>query len=106
MCSRLATRAGIYTDTRAVNLSDGPAKSYQIGSAGLAFEHAALKESGIKLKECRMVVEALKSLGQEQITSEAISKIRGWLPRGQPQTGSTIPCHPSGEGRKTVLPAK
>jgi hypothetical protein len=46
----------------------------------LAFEHTALKESGIKLKESGLIVQALKSLGQEQITPEIISKIRAWLP--------------------------
>jgi len=59
---------------------EGPDKAYQVGNAGLVFEHAALKEYGVKLKECRLIVQALESLGQEQITSEVISKIRGWLP--------------------------
>jgi hypothetical protein len=39
-----------------------------------------LKESGIELKESGLIVQALKSLGQEQITPEIISKIRAWLP--------------------------
>jgi hypothetical protein len=46
----------------------------------LAFEHTALKESGVKLKESGLIVQALKSLGQEQITPEVIAKIRAWLP--------------------------
>jgi hypothetical protein len=39
-----------------------------------------LKESGVKLKESGLIVQALKSLGQERITPEIISKIRAWLP--------------------------
>jgi hypothetical protein len=65
---------------RAVYLSDGPDRSYQIGNTALAFEHTALKESGIKLKESGLLVQALKSLGQEQITPDIISRMREWLP--------------------------
>ncbi len=65
---------------RAVYLSDGPDRVYQIGNTALAFEHTALKESGIELKESGLIVQALKSLGQERITPEIISKIRTWLP--------------------------
>jgi hypothetical protein len=65
---------------RAVYLSDGPDRVYQIGNTALAFEHTALKESGIELKESGLIVQALKSLGQERITPEIISKIRAWLP--------------------------
>jgi hypothetical protein len=65
---------------RAVYLSDGPDRVYQVGNTALAFEHTALKESGVKLKESGLIVQALKSLGQERITPEVISKIRAWLP--------------------------
>jgi hypothetical protein len=65
---------------RAVYLSDGPDRVYQIGNTALAFEHTALKESGIELKESGLIVQALKSLGPERITPEIISKIRAWLP--------------------------
>src|SRR5271165_5018872 len=53
---------------RAVYLSDGPDRVYQIGNTPLVFEHTALKESGTKLKESGLIVQALKSLGPEQIT--------------------------------------
>lgn len=65
---------------RAVYLSDGPDRSYKIGNTTLAFEHTALKEAGFKLKESGLIVQALKSLGSERVTSEVISKIRTWLP--------------------------
>ena len=66
--------------TLAVYLSDGPDRLYQVGNMALAFEHTALKESGVKLKESGLIVQALKSLGQEQITPEVIARIRAWLP--------------------------
>jgi hypothetical protein len=66
--------------TLAVYLSDGPDRLYQVGNMALDFEHTALKESGVKLKESGLIVQALKSLGQEQITPEVIARIRAWLP--------------------------
>ena len=65
---------------RAAYLSDGPDRSYKIGNTTLAFEHTALKEAGFKLRESGLIVQALKSLGPERVTSEVISKIRAWLP--------------------------
>ncbi|AEU36517.1 DUF6088 family protein [Granulicella mallensis] len=65
---------------RTVYLSDGPDRVYRVGNTTLAFEHTALKESGFNLEESGLIVQALKSLGQEQITSEIVSKIRAWLP--------------------------
>jgi hypothetical protein len=65
---------------RAIYLSDGPDKSFKVGNTTLAFEHTALKEAGFKLGESGLIVQALKSLGQERITPEVISKIRTWLP--------------------------
>jgi hypothetical protein len=65
---------------RAVYLSDGPDRSYKIEKTALAFEHTALKEAGFKLKESGLIVQALKSLGPDQITSQVIAKIRAWLP--------------------------
>jgi hypothetical protein len=65
---------------QAVYLLDGPDRVYQVGNIALAFEHTALKESGIKLKESGLIVQALKTLGQERITPEVIAKIRAWLP--------------------------
>ena len=66
--------------SRAVYLSDGPDRNYKIGSTSLVFEHTALKEAGFNLRESGLIVQALKSLGQERITPEVISKIRAWLP--------------------------
>jgi hypothetical protein len=61
---------------RAVYLSDGPDRSYTVGRNKLDFEHTALKEAGFKLPESRLVVHALKSLGEDRITPKVIAQIR------------------------------
>jgi len=66
---------------RVVYLSDGPDRSYKIGNTTLAFEHTALKEAGFRLRETGLIVQALKSLGEERVTPEIIGQIRDWLPR-------------------------
>jgi len=60
-------------------LSDGPNRTYQIGRQTLAFKKSPLKESGLKLRESGIIVQALRSLGKERISPEIISKIREWL---------------------------
>ena len=65
---------------RITYLSDGPDKSYKLGKMTLAFETTALKESGFKLPESALLVQSLKSLGQNRVTDDGvISKIRKWL---------------------------
>jgi len=64
---------------RYVYLSDGPARTYEVGKTELVFENTALKEAGFKLRESALIVQGLKSLGREGITPETIEKIRQWL---------------------------
>jgi hypothetical protein len=59
-----------------VYLSDGPNRSYTVGRTKLDFEHTALKEAGFKLPESRLIVQALKTLGEGRITPKAIKQIR------------------------------
>jgi hypothetical protein len=61
-------------------LSDGPDRSYRVGSTDLAFKQTALKEARFVLRESSVIVQGLKSLGQEALTVEIIAKIRDWLP--------------------------
>ena len=61
-------------------LSDGPDRSYRVGSTDLAFKQTALKEARFVLRESSVIVQGLKSLGQEALTVEVIAKIRDWLP--------------------------
>ena len=65
---------------RAVYLSDGPDRTYQIAKTSLVFEQTALKEVGFKLRESGLIVQALKSLGQEHITPDVISTLRRRVP--------------------------
>ena len=62
---------------RVVYLSDGPDRSYTVGSTKLSFEHTALKEAAFKLPESRLIVQALKALGERRITPAIIGQIRG-----------------------------
>ena len=59
-------RLGLSTQVPAqsVYLSDGPGKSYELGNRQLVFKKRRLKESGFKLRESELVVQALKALGQ------------------------------------------
>ena len=67
---------------RAIYLSDGPDRSYDMGKTTLICEHTALKEMGFKHRESGLIVQALKSLGQNRITPEILAKIRRWLDPG------------------------
>jgi len=57
-------------------LSDGPTRTYKIGKQTLTFKQSPLKESGFKLRESALIVQALKSLGSQRISPEAVTKIR------------------------------
>jgi len=73
---------------KATYLSDGPNRSYKVGNMTLAFENTALKDSGFKLAESSLIVQSLKSLGQNHITNKAICTIRKWL---KPELRPKIP---------------
>jgi hypothetical protein len=60
--------------------SDGPDRNYKVGNTSLVFEHTALKEAGFRLRESGLIVQALRSLGQERVTPEVVTQIRSWLP--------------------------
>jgi hypothetical protein len=59
-----------------IYLSDGPNRKYSILSYTLEFKKTALKEVGFKQRESGLIVQALKGLGKERITSDTIEKIR------------------------------
>lgn len=61
---------------RAIYLSDGPDRSYTVGKTTLSFEHVVLKEAGFKLNESRLLVQALKEIGESRITPELIEQLR------------------------------
>ncbi len=59
-----------------VYLSDGPNRNYDILGTTLQFKRSILKNIGFKHKESSLIVQALKALGKERITTDVISKIR------------------------------
>jgi hypothetical protein len=66
---------------QSVYLSDGPGKSYAIGNRQLVFKKRSLKESGFKLPESELVVQAMKALGKERISARVCQKLaEKWTP--------------------------
>jgi hypothetical protein len=64
---------------RWVYLSDGPSREYPIGADGrqvLAFRKSPLKETGFRLRESGLLVQALKALGRECIDAATIETLR------------------------------
>ncbi|MDQ5879620.1 MAG: hypothetical protein QG584_1267 [Pseudomonadota bacterium] len=60
-------------------LSDGPSRQYNIGQQVLSFRKSALKDTGLKLRESGLMVQAIKSLGKERIDPQIIEALRQWL---------------------------
>ena len=60
-------------------LSDGPSRQYNIGQQVLSFRKSALKDTGLKLRESGLMVQAIKSLGKERIDPQIIERLRQWL---------------------------
>lgn len=60
-------------------LSDGPSRQYSIGQQVLAFRQSALKDTGLKLRESGLLVQALKSLGKEHVDALVLATLRRWL---------------------------
>ena len=59
-----------------IYLSDGPNRNYAIGNYTLEFKKTVLKEVGFKHRESGIIVQALKALGKNRITSELLGKVR------------------------------
>ena len=57
--------------------SDGPNKKYKLNDGSvIEFKKSALKNIGFKYKESSLIVQALKTLGKENIDDKVIKKIR------------------------------
>jgi len=60
-----------------IYLSNGPNRTYKIqDGVVLQFKKTALKNIGFKYQESSLIVQALKTLGKENITDEIIEQIR------------------------------
>ncbi len=64
---------------RFIYASDGPDRSFIVGKQTLDFKHTALKEVALKLRESFILVQGLKSIGENNVSPEAICAIRKWL---------------------------
>jgi hypothetical protein len=60
-------------------LSDGPSRQYGIGQQVLAFRQSALKDTGLKLRESGLLVQALKALGKDHVDASVLATLRQWL---------------------------
>lgn len=63
-----------------IYLSDGPSKKYQIGKRVLIFKHTTIKELAIKNQNTAMVVQAIKAVGEKQITNEFLQELSNKFP--------------------------
>lgn len=59
-----------------VYLSDGPSKSYDVMGTQLNFKKSTLKDIGFKHRESTLIVQALKALGKEHLTTEVFARMR------------------------------
>jgi len=59
-----------------IYLSDGPYKTVSIGNLNIEFKKTSLKEMQINHEYTSLTLQALKSLGKENISDEIIKKIR------------------------------
>jgi len=64
---------------RVAYASDGPSREFKVGKNAIAFKHTPLKEAGFAYRESSIIVQGLKSLGANRVTTETIATIRRWL---------------------------
>ena len=62
-----------------IYFSDGPYKTYQIGSQELEFKHRTNKEISGMSEKTILVIQALKELGEAQVTESVIQKLKRQL---------------------------
>ncbi|MCD4708933.1 MAG: DUF6088 family protein [Candidatus Sabulitectum sp.] len=61
---------------RITYLSDGPGRKFEFAGFSIQFRKTALKESGFRLRETGLMVQAIKALGEERIDEAVISAIK------------------------------
>ena len=62
-----------------IYFSDGPYKTYQIGSQELEFKHRTNREISGMSEKTILVIQALKELGEAQVTESVIQKLKRQL---------------------------
>jgi hypothetical protein len=66
---------------RIVYASNGPDKIYTVGKQTIEFRNQALKETMFKYRESFIIIQAIKSLGKENVKTDVLLKMATWLPR-------------------------
>ncbi len=68
---------GLSTQVVAKNiyLSDGPSRQYKISNRILAFKHTTTKEIAVKSSNTALVIQAIKAMGEKQITGRFINAL-------------------------------
>ena len=61
--------------SRSIYLSDGPSRKYNIGNRTLEFKHTSMKESKLKYPISSLIVQALKSWGEDNIDYDFLRKL-------------------------------
>ena len=69
-----------------IYFSDGPYKTYKIGSQELEFKHRTNKEISGMSEKTILIIQALKELGETQITEEIIHKLKRKLTADEIET--------------------
>ena len=64
---------------RVAYISDGPTRTYTVGERDLTFVHTSLKDAGFKRWESAVVVQALKTLGPDEVSPSTIQKMRVFI---------------------------
>lgn len=60
---------------QAIFFSDGPTKKYTIDGMVLEFRHKTLVEAKLRRESSMLVVQAMKAIGEKQITEEFLKKL-------------------------------
>jgi hypothetical protein len=60
---------------RVIYLSDGPTKKYNIGGMVLEFKHKTLVEAKFRRESSMLVVQAIKAIGEKQITEKFLKDL-------------------------------
>ena len=64
-----------------VYLSDGPSRSFKIGSQTIRFRHASPKDLRMEHYSSRLIAQALRFLGRRHVDNRLIRKLRKKLSR-------------------------
>jgi hypothetical protein len=65
--------------TQYVYLSDGPSKTYQVGSVAIEFKKTRFTQLGLKYKQSEILVQAIQALGVRYLSDDEKQKIRHYL---------------------------